>query len=262
MKIPGKVIILCGGKGMRMRAYEEDVPKALVPIGGRPIIWHVMKIYSSFGYRDFILTLGYKGDRIIEYFQRYKENSCDHTMTMRSADPARFHKPLPADEEEWNITFVHSGVETMTGGRLKRAAPYVDEPFFLATYADGLTDAPIPSIVERHAESGRMATVLGVEPPSVFGMLEIQNGNVTRFREKPHISCRISGGFFVFSRGVFDMLDDDSPALEENLLRGLSEAGQTGVFQHDGFWQCMDTPKDAMELNALWNSGSPPWKRW
>jgi glucose-1-phosphate cytidylyltransferase len=262
MKQPYKVVILCGGLGTRMQAYAQHMPKSLVPIGGRPIIWHVMKLYSRYGFRDFVLTLGYKGDAIIDYFRHYHARNCDFTMTFNGAAESRFHTTLPDDEREWSISFVHTGLHTMTGGRVLRVAPYIAEEHFLATYTDGLSDVNIRNLLDQHLRTGVKATMLSVNIPTTFGMVEAENGIAIRFREKPLALERINGGFFVFHRSIFDRIKEDATVLEEEPLQSLVEEGQLGVYQHDGFWACMDTPKDVLHLDSVWNSGNAPWKTW
>lgn len=262
MKQPYKVVILCGGLGTRLRAHAENVPKALVQIGGKPIIWHVMKLYSRFGFRDFILTLGYKGEMILNYFEQYCTQQCDYTLEFSNPKTHVFHTKLPEDEREWRITFAHTGLNTNTGGRIKRIEPYIAEEHFLATYTDGLSDVNIAEVLEKHLASGLEATMVSVNLPTTFGLVEAQDGLATRFREKPRTTDRINGGFFVFRRSIFNRISGDDVVLEEEPLQSLVDEGRVGVYQHDGFWQCMDTPKDAMALTDIWNSGTIPWKTW
>jgi len=262
MKQPYKVVILCGGLGTRLRAHAENLPKALVPIGGKPIIWHVMKLYSHYGFRDFVLTLGYKGDMIIDYFNRYLTMHCDFTMTFGEGYAPMLHTELPQDEKEWTITFVHTGLNTMTGGRIKRIASYIPEAHFLATYTDGLSDVNIQAVLDTHLASDMDATMVSVNLPTTFGLIEALDGVATQFREKPLTTDRINGGFFVFRRSIFERIRGDDVVLEEEPLQSLVDEGRVGVYQHDGFWRCMDTPKDSLALSELWQRGSVPWKTW
>lgn len=262
MKKPYKVVILCGGLGIRMRAYAEHIPKALVPVGGMPILWHVMKLYSHYGFRDFVLTLGYKGEKIIDYFRHYHSRRCDFTMTFNGVPESRFHTALPEDEREWSISFVHTGQTTMTGGRIKRIEDYIKEDHFLATYTDGLTDANIESIFDQHLRTGVGATMLSVNLPTTFGLVEEKDGIATRFREKPLAMDRINGGFFVFHRSIFEHIEGDHIVLEEEPMQKLVCEQRLGIYQHDGYWGCMDTPKDVSILEAIWQTGNIPWKTW
>jgi glucose-1-phosphate cytidylyltransferase len=262
MKKSYSVVILCGGLGIRMRAYAEHVPKALVPIGGRPIIWHVMKLYSHHGFRDFILPLGYMGEAIIDYFRHYHVRNRDFSMTFGNAPETRFHTELPEDEREWTITFVHTGLHTRTGGRLLRVRPYIDGDHFLATYTDGLCDANLADVLDHHLRSGMQATMLSVNLPTTFGLVEDENGIATRFREKPRALDRINGGFFVFHRSVLDRIEGDDTILEQGPLQTLVAERALGVYRHDGYWSCMDTPKDVQTLGALWEQGNAPWRLW
>jgi glucose-1-phosphate cytidylyltransferase len=262
MRQPYKVVILCGGRGMRLLGRAGEEPKALAPIGDRPILWHVMKRYSHFGFRDFVLALGYKGERIVDYFDRYCLRHCD--VTVAFSDPLHrvYHTALDDDERDWTVTFVHTGLDTMTGGRLKRVAAYIAEDTFLATYTDGLADIDLAGVFAFHRRSALRATMVSVHLPTAFGLIEARNGVATRFREKPIAADRINGGFFVFHRSILDTIEGDDTVLEEEPLQSLVEHGAVGVYEHEGFWHCLDTPKDAEYLNALWSAGRAPWLRW
>lgn len=262
MKKPYKVVILCGGMGIRMRAYAEHIPKALVPVGGQPIIWHVMKLYSHYGFRDFILPLGHMGDAIIDYFRHYHVRNRDFTMMFGNGPETSYHTEFPADERDWTITFVHAGLHTRTGGRILRAAPYIAEDHFLTTYTDGLCDANLEEIFDYHVSSNAIATMLSVNLPTSFGLIEEEGGIVTSFREKPRTIDRINGGFFVFHRSIFDYLEDDQTVLEQGPLQTLANQRKLARWHHDGYWSCMDTPKDVQLLDGIWQSGDAPWKVW
>lgn len=258
---PQTVVLLCGGKGLRMRADGGGPPKSLVRIGGRPIIWHVMKIYSQFGYRDFVLTLGHRGEEIVEYFERYLRSSCDSTMTFDPPDRVT-HSQLPDDERAWSLTFLQTGEDTQTGGRIKRAVDHIRGDHFLATYTDGVADVNIAQLVRQHLSSGLPATMLSVFTPIRFGIVEAQNGIVTRFEEKPTRSVRINGGFFAFHKSILDRIGGDDDRLEMDVLMPLAAEGRLGCLEHDGFWHCVDTPKDLLELQRRWDSGHALWKSW
>jgi glucose-1-phosphate cytidylyltransferase len=256
------VVILCGGKGVRISAYTEHIPKPMVLIGGRPILWHVMKLYSHFGFRNFILALGYKGDKIIDYFEHYKERYCDYTLPLSKKCDRVYTTELPADENEWKITFAHTGDNTMTGGRVKRVARYIHDEHFLVTYADGVSDVNLAEVLKQHQTSGLDMTMVTVECQSNFGLVETEDGKATHFREKPRFDLRINGGFFACNRSVLDYIAGDETVLEEEPIEQLVAERKVGVYEHNGFWQCMDTPKDYMDLKALWDSGNAPWKIW
>ncbi|MDH7516399.1 MAG: sugar phosphate nucleotidyltransferase [Bacteroidota bacterium] len=256
------VVILCGGKGLRLLPYSSDFPKALIPIGDMPVLWHVMKLFSAYHYRRFILAIGHRGDEIIDWFLRFRERRCDFTLSFAGPGDRRFHKQLPEDERQWEITFVHTGEETETGGRLRRVLPYIDGEHVLATYADGLTDADIPSILRFHLDNGYHATLLSVYCRSRFGVLDCRDGLVSRFDEKPERILRVNGGFFAFHRSVLENIPGDEAVLETHVLPKLAEMGVLGAYEHNGFWHCLDTPKDLLHLRTLWASPSPPWKIW
>ena len=257
-----KVVILCGGKGTRLREETEYRPKPMVPIGNRPILWHIMRTYAAYGHREFILCLGYKGDIIKDWFRNFHWMVSDVRMTI--GDPAvEFFTPM--EEMGWSVTLADTGQETMTGGRIKQIAKYLgDDPEFLLTYGDGVGDMDIPASIDYHRASGRLLTLTGVRPPGRWGELQIADGRVTTFFEKPQTSGgRINGGYFVANRGLFDYLDDD-PGLvfEQGPLSALSADGQLGCFAHDGFWQPMDTYQEFMLLNRMWDEGRAAWKVW
>jgi len=256
-----KVVILCGGMGTRLREETEYRPKPLVTIGGKPILWHIMKTYSTYGFHDFILCLGYKGELIKDYFINYDLVNSDFTIELGSK---RIVKDSVAhDETNWRVSMVDTGLLTQTGGRLARIRKYLqgDEPFML-TYGDGVADIDINALVDFHRTSGRIATLSGVKPAARFGELELEGDAVQHFAEKPAGERWINGGYFVMSPRVFDYLDGDTTVLEREPLERLSADAQLGVFRHNGYWQCMDTLRDMDLLNQLWANGVAPWKVW
>lgn len=256
-----KVVILCGGMGTRIRGISDDLPKPMLPLGNRPILWHIMKLYAEQGHKDFILCLGYKGDVIRDYFLNYRTKLNDFTVTLGSGNNLELHGA--AVEDDWSVTLVETGESTQTGGRLAIAAKYLeDNESFLLTYGDGLSSVNINQLVSFHKQSGKIVTVTGVHPPGRFGEIEsLDDGTVTGFNEKPQTSAgRISGGFFVFEYKFFDYLDaSKDTVLEEQPMRRLVEDHQLGVYNFDGYWQCMDTPRDWDYLNNLFANGETPW---
>jgi glucose-1-phosphate cytidylyltransferase len=258
-----KVVLLAGGMGTRLREETEFKPKPMVHVGGRPILWHIMKMYSSFGFEDFVICLGYKGEMIKEYFLNYEFMNNDITIDVDRPREITVHSA--SRERGWRITLADTGLHTMTGARIKRVEPYVDTELFLLTYGDGLADIDISRLVEYHVSHGRIATVTGVRPPSRFGELVVEGGQVVEFSEKPQVGNGglINGGFFVMDRRVFNYLDAvDTCVLEKAPLERLAQDGQLMVYQHLGFWQCMDTIRDVTLLNELWDTGKAPWKLW
>lgn len=255
-----KVVILCGGKGTRLREETEHRPKPMVPVGDRPILWHIMKTYAHYGHRDFVLCLGYKGEMIKDYFLNYQWHDSDFTLALKSGK-----KVLHAGEEaleDWEITFVETGAKTQTGGRLYRAKKFVEGDTFLFNYCDGLSDIDLDKLVAHHRKMGKLATLTGFHPRSRYGEVAVdERGIVTHFQEKPMMRALTSGGFFVMNRGVFDYLDPEC-ILETGPLDAMSRDRQLALFQHDGFWFSMDTYKEALTLNEQWASGKAPWKVW
>jgi glucose-1-phosphate cytidylyltransferase len=254
-----KVVILCGGLGTRLREETEHRPKPLVPIGNRPILWHIMRSYAAFGFTDFILALGYKGEMIKDYFLNYDVLTSDFSLELGSKSIQRLSPSH--DEASWRITFVDTGEETMTGGRLRRLRQVLDrESRFLFTYGDGVTDLNIAAVVDFHRRSGCIAVVTGVRPQTRFGELTVKGDRVVRFAEKPPTNDTwINGGYFVMTPQIFDYIDSDRTALEREPLERLAAEGQLGVFRHDGYWQPMDTYRDMQLLNEQWKSGRAPW---
>jgi glucose-1-phosphate cytidylyltransferase len=253
-----KVVILAGGRGTRIAEETHIRPKPMVEIGGRPIIWHIMKCYSAYGFNDFVICCGYLGDKIREYFLNYTYNNAD--LTIRPGGQLEVHQSYC---EPWTITLVDTGDQTMTGGRVKRIAKYVAaDPYFCLTYGDGLCDVDIGRLVRFHESHGAKATVTAVKPLARFGALEIDGNHVKQFVEKPlNEGGLINGGFFVLSPKVLDLIEGDETVLELSTLRTLAQTGQLRAFEHTGFWQPMDTLRDKMQLEQLWAQGAP-WKCW
>jgi glucose-1-phosphate cytidylyltransferase len=257
-----KTVILCGGRGTRLGEHGATIPKALIEIGGRPVLWHLLKIYSHHGLNDFILCLGYLGDAIKRYFLDHDWLYSDFTLVMSRTGDYRLHKhDIPS--EDWSITFADTGLDTNTGGRVKLIEKYLgDDQTFCLTYGDGLANIDLPALIKFHQGHGRTATLTAVHPRSTFGLLKLDDqGEVTEFVEKPMIKDWINGGFFVFNRAVFDYLTDDC-VLEREPLGRLARAGELMAYHHMGFWKCMDTYKDNVEFNQLWDAGRAEWKVW
>lgn len=257
-----KVVILCGGRGTRLREETEVRPKPLVEIGGKPILWHIMKTYSAYGYNDFVLCLGYKGSMIKEYFYHYNVMSNDFTITLDGKRQIEYLNK--SDEVDWKVTLVDTGLETLKGGRIKKIEKYIDSEHFLLTYGDGVADVNINEIIKFHKAHGKIGTLTGVRPPSRFGDLVIDKGEVKSFTEKPQASAgMINGGFFVFNRNIFDHLtEDDDCDFEFGALEKLARQGELMVYEHKGSWECMDTLRETEHLNELWKSGKAFWKAW
>ena len=254
-----KAVILAGGKGTRISEESQYKPKPMVDIGGRPIIWHIMKMYETFGINDFIICSGHLGYVIKEYFANYFLHMSDITFDLRE-NAIQVHKKRA---ESWKVTVVDTGLDTMTGGRLKRIQPYIGNETFLMTYGDGLSDVDISATVELHKSQKREATLVAVQQPGRFGAIEIRNHAVHNFKEKPTgDGSWINGGFFVLEPSIFDIIDDDSCIWEREPLERLSKTNQLNAFKHDGFWQPMDTLRDKIVLENLWSSNSAPWKKW
>ncbi|HEU5048628.1 MAG TPA: glucose-1-phosphate cytidylyltransferase [Rickettsiales bacterium] len=255
-----KVVILAGGKGTRLSEETVGRPKPMVEIGGKPILWHIMKIYHQHGFRDFVLCLGYKSSMIKEFFYHYSMFNSDITVETREGTIIAHN----ADVEDWRITLVDTGEETQTGGRLKRVGNYVkDDEFFCFTYGDGVSDINISETVKFHKSHGKYATISGVRPAARFGALHMENGLVTRFQEKPdNEGGYINGGFFVLSPKVLDYIEGDSMPWEAAPLEGVARDKQLAAYTHDGFWQPMDTLRDKTHLQEMWDAGKAPWKIW
>lgn len=255
-----KIVILAGGMGTRLSEATHSIPKPLVEVGDRPIIWHVMKIYAAAGFDDFVICCGYKSHMLKSYFVNYFAENYDITVHL-GENRIDFHGD---PGERWTVTLVNTGLHTMTGGRIKRIAPYVNNETFGITYGDGVADIDIRKVVEFHRQSGRLATVTAVPSPGRFGILDIGPSEaVTRFHEKPDNEAGwINGGFFVVEPGIFDYIDGDDTSFERAPLENMARDGQLAAYRHRGFWRPMDTLRDQRELEGLWNSGRAPWKVW
>ncbi|MFY9352560.1 glucose-1-phosphate cytidylyltransferase [Sphingobium sp.] len=256
-----RTVILAGGLGSRLGEETAVRPKPMVEIGGMPILWHIMKIYSAAGLNDFVICLGYKGYLIKEYFANYFLHTADVTIDLRSGNGMEIHHTR---SEPWRITLVETGASTMTGGRLAAIRPYLDpaEPFCF-TYGDGVADIDVADLVRFHRSHGRRATITSVTPPGRFGSLEFDGDQVVAFKEKPAgDGGQINGGFFVADASVLDLVEGPETVWEAGPLEALAASGDLMGYRHDGFWHPMDTLRDKMHLDQLWQSGAAPWKRW
>lgn len=254
-----KIIILAGGLGTRLSEETTVKPKPMVGIGEYPILWHIMKIYAHYGYNDFIICLGYKGYVIKEYFANYYLHNSDFILGLKSNEI----KYENSHSEDWTVTLVDTGLNTQTGGRIKRIEKYVKGETFMITYGDGLSDVNINALVESHKNSKNIATVTAVMPPGRFGALTINGEIVTKVTEKPKgDNSWINGGFFVVEPSIFDLISGDDTIWEREPLEAIAKKGELGAFKHKGFWHAMDTMRDRNELNDLWRSGKAPWKVW
>lgn len=253
-----KVIILAGGFGTRLSDYTETIPKPMVAIGGRPILWHIMRTYASFGYKDFHVALGYKAEIIKEYFLRCKNLNSDFTVDL-SNDTVHSHQ---TDIIDWKVTLVDTGVDSMTGGRVKRMQKYIGNETFMLTYGDGVSNIDIDALVNFHRSHGKMVTISAVRPTARFGELVIEDNRVVSFKEKPQTSQGwINGGYFIIEPEFFNLLDGDQSILEHDPLERAAKMGELMAYHHDGYWQCMDTKRDRDNLEELWLSGDAPWKK-
>jgi len=254
-----KSIILAGGFGTRISEESHLRPKPMIEVGGKPILWHIMKIYSHYGINDFIICLGHKGYLIKEYFSNYFLHMSDVTFCMRE-NRMEIHEKYA---EPWRITLVDTGESSMTGGRLRRVASYVKDEAFCFTYGDGVADIDIESLLSHHRTGGRLATVTAIQPPGRYGVLQIQDESVQQFQEKPAgDGAWINGGFFVLEPGIFDYIAGDTTVWEDDPLRRLAMDGQLSAYCHKGFWQAMDTLREKNHLEQLWATGNAPWKVW
>ena len=252
-----KVVILAGGYGTRLSELTETIPKPMVLIAGKPIIWHIMQRYASYGYKDFILALGYKNEVIKDYFYNFTRLDSDFTVSLRTGE-ITYHRECTDD---WNVTLVDTGLNTMTGGRLKRLKEYIDTEDFMVTYGDGVSDINIGELVRFHKSHGRSVTVTAVRPPTRFGEMTVKGDMVVEFAEKPQLADGwISGGFFVMHSSILDEIEGDSTMLEREPLERKARQGELCAYKHQGFWQCMDTKKDLNMLESLASGGEkPPW---
>ncbi len=254
-----KAVILAGGLGTRISEETSARPKPMIEVGGMPVLWHILKIYSHHGINDFVICLGYKGYLIKEYFANYFLHRSDVTIDLRSNSMEVHHKHA----EPWRITLVDTGIDTQTGGRLKRIADYLGDDTFCFTYGDGLSDIDIGSLIAFHQSNGTRATVTAVQPPGRFGALDIAGGRITRFEEKPAgEGAWVNGGFFVLEPSVLDYIEGDATIWERAPLETLASQQQLSAYAHTGFWQPMDTLRDKTKLEELWASGKAPWKVW
>lgn len=256
-----KTLILAGGYGSRLGNITENIPKPMVTIGGKPILWHIMKIYSHFGYNDFVILLGYQGAKIKEYFFNYHLTNNDFTINLADNN---IHYSSRNNIENWQVTLVDTGLDTLKGGRIKRGEPYLNDDVNMLTYGDGVADIDIEKLVAFHRSHGKTVTLTGVRPPSRFGELLIKDGQVLSFEEKPQVSSgMINGGFMVFNRNLLSMLAPDRDCdFEFGVLENLAKKGEVMVYQHRGFWECVDTERDLNHLNKLWNDNKASWKLW
>lgn len=254
------VAILAGGMGTRLAEETELKPKPLVEIGGLPIIWHIVKHYTSHGFSDFWVAVGYKGEMIKRYFVDYATLSGSVSVSVRSGEVERHESD---NHDDWTVHIIDTGLETQTGGRIKRLQPWLASETFMATYGDGVCDIDLRRLLEFHRSHGKIGTVTAVRPPARFGGLVFDGDLIAEFTEKPQIGEGwINGGFMVFEPGVFDYLDSDDSSLEADALERLAEDGQLAAYRHELFWQCMDTLRDKRLLDRLWEEGEAPWKSW
>ena len=258
-----KTVILCGGQGTRLQEATGGLkPKPMVEVGGRPILWHIMKGYAAQGHKDFVLCLGHLGNIIKDYFLHYEAMNSDFTLHMGSTNEIHYHHKHA--EADWTVTLADTGLQSMTGARVARVQKYVGKETFMLTYGDGVADLDFESLLAFHRSHGKLATVTGVKPLGRFGRLGVEGDRVMRFEEKPFGEHGyINGGFFVLEPGAFDYLTTDpSCILERDPLENLANDDQLRVFKHEGYWQCMDTYRDMVVLEEMWHSGKPPWRNW
>jgi glucose-1-phosphate cytidylyltransferase len=254
-----KAVILAGGLGTRLAEETDRLPKPMIQIGDRPMLWHVMKLYSSFGIDDFVICLGYRGYVVKEYFANYSLHMADITIDMTTQE-TEVHQ---STAEPWRVTLVDTGEHTMTGGRIKRIARYLDGDDFCLTYGDGVSDVDIGALIEFHRAHGQCVTVTAVQPPGRFGAMKVEGDRVVGFQEKPQgDNSWINGGFFVLSPAALEYIDGDGTIWERGPMEQLSADGELVAFKHTGFWHAMDTLRDRNHLQDLWVSGRAPWKRW
>ncbi|MFC1680369.1 glucose-1-phosphate cytidylyltransferase [Pseudomonadota bacterium] len=254
-----KAVLLAGGLGTRLTEETNLKPKPMIEIGGKPILWHIMKLYSAHGIQDFIVCCGYKGYMIKEYFANYFLHMSDVTFDMAS-NGMEIHQ---RHAEPWRVTLIDTGEQTMTGGRLKRIRSYLDGEDFCFTYGDGVGNVDITDLINFHKEHGKLATLTATQSPGRFGVLDLDDDQILSFREKPHgDGAWINGGFFVLSSKVIDYIDSDATIWEREPMERLAQEGQFSAYRHDGFWQPMDTLRDKLHLEQLWQSGQAPWKIW
>ncbi len=252
-----KVVVLAGGLGTRMAEYTETIPKPMVTIGNKPVLWHIMQRYSHYGHNDFVIALGYKAEIIKEYFVNYHALSNDITVDLGTGKVS----PLIEDKKNWSVSLVDTGLNTMTGGRVKRISEHVKEEKFFLTYGDGVADVDIDSLLDFHNAHGKMVTVTAVHPTARFGELEIKGDQVISFKEKPQTrNDWINGGFFVIEPEFLELIDGDETILEHEPLEKAAQSGELMAYRHDGFWQCMDTKRDRDVLENMWKNDQARWK--
>ena len=251
-----KVVILAGGFGTRLSEYTESIPKPMVSIGGKPILWHIMKSYAYFGHSDFYLALGYKTEVIKEYFLNYRTLNADFTVDLGTGSVT----PHQLDEVDWKVTLVDTGLNTMTGGRVKRMKSFIGNDTFLLTYGDGLADVNLEALIKFHKSHGKLITMTAVRPGAKFGELKLDCDRVSRFEEKPQLhEGWINGGFFVMEPECMELIEGDDIMLEREPLVAAAKQGELMAYRHEGFWQCMDTKRDNELLNKLWLANEAPW---
>lgn len=256
-----KAVLLAGGLGTRMREETEFRPKPMVEVGGRPVLWHIMKILSQQGINDFVICAGYKSEYIKNYFYNYGAANLDFSVTLGDRSSIVYHGSH--DEFEWKVTVADTGSETMTGGRIARVQDYIGDEPFLCTYGDGIANVDIAGLLELHKQSGKIATMTTTQPNSRFGVVDIApDSSVVKFREKPKVEDWINIGYFIFNNQIFNYLDGDSCVLEQEPLHRLADEGQISAFKHSGFWEPMDTYRESVMLNEMWATGKAPWKTW
>ena len=256
-----KAVLLAGGLGTRMREETEFRPKPMVEIGGKPVLWHLMKFFSAFSITDFVICAGYKGEQIREYFLNYAAHNNDFTITLGTSRELVFHGDHL--ESDWTVTVADTGAHTLTAGRVERIERFVQDERFIVTYGDGLADLDVSQLLAFHDQHARTATITTVRPLSRFGLVDVEDDLVTRFREKPQMDDSVSAGFFVFEPAIFDYLrDSDGIMLEHEPLARLAAERELAAFRHDGFWQPMDTYRESVLLNDMWDQGTAPWKVW
>ena len=254
-----KVLLLAGGFGTRLSEETDLKPKPMLEIGGKPILWHIMKIYSEYGFNDFVILLGYKGYYIKEYFANYYLHQSDITFDMKNGNMEVHNN----SSEPWKVTLIDTGLNSMTGGRIKRAKDYINNETFMLTYGDGVSDVNIKELVEFHKQNSKKATMTAIQPAGRFGALDIKTSKVENFIEKPAGDGNwINGGFMVCEPEVLDLIESDSTIFEQYPLQTLATEGELMAFKHNGFWQCMDTLRDKIYLNDLWDKSKAPWKTW
>ncbi len=255
-----KLVILAGGYGTRLAERTDLVPKPMVEIGGKPMLWHIMKVFSHQGFTNFIVALGYKGESIKEFFLNYKSFQSDLTINLESG---KVDLHSNDDVDDWTVTLVDTGADVMTGGRIRRLRPFIGDDTFMMTYGDGIADIELGRLVDFHKRQGTKATLTAVHPKAHYGELDLDGGLVTHFMEKPIFrQSWINGGFMVLEPSVIDLIDGDDTVFEREPLEKLSQSGQLSAYKHPGFWQCMDTLRDVRYLNSLWDSGTAPWRIW